>query len=178
MSQDAELVGHQQKERSGSGDADAVGASSDALAASKSEDSVRAEGAERSGVADGNSGETVFDFDILSPACPSRTVLRHVVDRWTPLVVTVLADGPSRFGELRSRIGGVTPKVLTQTLRSMERDGLVTRTQLPGVPPRVDYELTDLGRSLQAPIGALRTWIQDNSAQILAHREFYDAIGS
>ena len=178
MSQDAELVGHQQKERSGSGDADAVGASSDALAASKSEDSVRAEGVERSGVADGNGGETVFDFDILSPACPSRTVLRHVVDRWTPLVVTVLADGPSRFGELRSRIGGVTPKVLTQTLRSMERDGLVTRTQLPGVPPRVDYELTDLGRSLQAPIGALRTWIQDNSAQILAHRESYDAIGS
>ena len=178
MSQDAELVGHQQKERSRSDDADAVGASSDALAASKPEDSVRAEGAERSGVADGNGGETVFDFDILSPACPSRTVLRHVVDRWTPLVVTVLADGPSRFGELRSRIGGVTPKVLTQTLRSMERDGLVTRTQLPGVPPRVDYELTDLGRSLQAPIGALRTWIQDNSAQILAHRESYDAIGS
>ena len=178
MSQDAELVGHQQKGRSGSDDADAVGASSDALAASKSEDSVRAEGAERSGVADGNGGETVFDFDILSPACPSRTVLRHVVDRWTPLVVTVLADGPSRFGELRSRVGGVTPKVLTQTLRSMERDGLVTRTQLPGVPPRVDYELTDLGRSLQAPIGALCTWIQDNSAQILAHRESYDAIGS
>ena len=119
----------------------------------------------------------VFDFDILSPACPSRTVLRHVVDRWTPLVVTVLADGPSRFGELRARVGGVTPKVLTQTLRSMERDGLVTRTQLPGVPPRVDYELTDLGRSLQAPIDALRTWIHTHSAQILAHRESYDAVG-
>ena len=120
----------------------------------------------------------VFDFDILSPACPSRTVLRHVVDRWTPLVVTVLADGPNRFGELRARVGGVTPKVLTQTLRSMERDGLVTRTQLPGVPPRVDYELTDLGRSLQAPIDALRTWIEANSARILAHRESYDAVGS
>ena len=120
----------------------------------------------------------VFDFDILSPACPSRTVLRHVVDRWTPLVVTVLADGPSRFGELRARVGGVTPKVLTQTLRSMERDGLVTRTQLPGVPPRVDYELTDLGRSLQAPIDALRTWIEANSARILTHRESYDAVGS
>ena len=90
----------------------------------------------------------------------------------------VLADGPSRFGELRSRVGGVTPKVLTQTLRSMERDGLVTRTQLPGVPPRVDYELTDLGRSLQAPIGALRTWIHTHSAQILAHRESYDAVES
>ncbi|OMG34454.1 HxlR family transcriptional regulator [Actinomyces naeslundii] len=115
---------------------------------------------------------------MLSPACPSRTVLRHVVDRWTPLVVTVLADGPSRFGQLRARVGGVTPKVLTQTLRSMERDGLVTRTQLPGVPPRVDYELTDLGRSLQAPIDALRTWIEANSARILAHRESYDAVGS
>ena len=120
----------------------------------------------------------VFDFDILSPACPSRTVLRHVVDRWTPLVVMVLADGPSRFGELRARVGGVTPKVLTQTLRSMERDGLVTRTQLPGVPPRIDYELTDLGRSLQSPIDALRTWIHTHSAQILAHRESYDAVGS
>jgi len=105
-------------------------------------------------------------------------VLRHVVDRWTPLVVTVLADGPSRFGELRARVGGVTPKVLTQTLRSMERDGLVTRTQLPGVPPRVDYELTDLGHSLQVPIDALRTWIHTHSAQILAHRESYDAVGS
>ena len=123
-------------------------------------------------------GAPAFDFDILSPACPSRTVLRHVVDRWTPLVVTVLADGPSRFGELRARVGGVTPKVLTQTLRSMERDGLVTRTQLPGVPPRVDYELTDLGRSLQAPIDALRTWIHTHSAQILAHRESYDAVES
>ena len=94
------------------------------------------------------------------------------------LAVTVLADGPSRFGELRARVGGVTPKVLTQTLRSMERDGLVTRTQLPGVPPRVDYELTDLGRSLQAPIDALRTWIHTHSAQILAHRESYDAVES
>ena len=179
MSQGVGLAGCQHKERNGGGDADAVGASPGALAAGESEGSARAEAAERSGAAASRGGDgTVFDFDILSPACPSRTVLRHVVDRWTPLVVTVLADGPSRFGELRARVGGVTPKVLTQTLRSMERDGLVTRTQLPGVPPRVDYELTDLGISLQAPIGALRTWIEDNSAQILAHRESYDAVGS
>ena len=72
----------------------------------------------------------------------------------------------------------MTPKVLTQTLRSMERDGLVTRTQLPGVLPRVDCELTDLGISLQAPIDALRTWSEDNSAWILAHRASYDAVGS
>ena len=146
---------------------------------SRSGVSVRTDAAERSSWAARLGGDAaVFDFDILSPACPSRTVLRHVVDRWTPLVVTVLADGPSRFGELRARVGGVTPKVLTQTLRSMERDGLVTRTQLPGVPPRVDYELTDLGRSLQAPIDALRTWIHTHSAQILAHRESYDAVES
>ena len=147
---------------------------------SRSEVSVRTDAAERSSSTAASLGgdAAVFDFDILSPACPSRTVLRHVVDRWTPLVVTVLADGPSRFGELRARVGGVTPKVLTQTLRSMERDGLVTRTQLPGVPPRVDYELTDLGRSLQAPIDALRTWIEANSARILAHRESYDSVGS
>ena len=147
---------------------------------SRSEISVRTDAAERSSSTAASLGgdAAVFDFDILSPACPSRTVLRHVVDRWTPLVVTVLADGPSRFGELRARVGGVTPKVLTQTLRSMERDGLVTRTQLPGVPPRVDYELTDLGRSLQAPIDALRIWIEANSARILAHRESYDAGGS
>ncbi len=168
MSRVVESAGRQQEECHGGGSAPA---------AHEPKGPVRADGAESRGVGRG-AEKAVFDFDILSPACPSRTVLRHVVDRWTPLVVTVLADGPSRFGELRSRVGGVTPKVLTQTLRSMERDGLVTRTQLPGVPPRVDYELTDLGRSLQAPIGALRTWIQDNSAQILAHREHYDAVES
>lgn len=122
----------------------------------------------------GAGGAAVVDFDVLSPACPSRAVLRHVVDRWTPLVVVVLADGPLRFGELRSRIGGITPKVLTQTLRSMERDGLVSRTQYPGVPPRVDYELTDLGRGLRAPIDALRAWVRENSAEILDHRAAYD----
>ena len=75
------------------------------------------------------------------------------------------------------RLGQSGPTV-SQTVARMERDGLVTRTQLPGVPPRVDYELTDLGRSLQAPIDALRTWIHTHSAQILAHRESYDAVES
>lgn len=167
---------------SAGGTGPAGGASAPAAAEPSTGESGGAAPSENSGyrvaATDDGSQAAVFDFDILSPACPSRTVLRHVVDRWTPLVVTVLADGPTRFGELRTRVGGVTPKVLTQTLRSMERDGLVTRTQLPGVPPRVDYELTDLGRSLRAPIGALRAWIQDNSAQILAHRESYDAVGS
>ena len=114
-------------------------------------------------------------FDVLSPQCPSRTVLRHVVDRWTPLVVVVLSDGPRRFSELRREVGSVTPKVLTETLRSMERDGLVVRSQTPGVPPRVDYELTELGRSLTGPLTALRDWVQDHAGQVLVHRERHDA---
>ena len=117
---------------------------------------------------------SLLDFDILSPTCPSRTVLRHVVDRWTPLVVAVLSEGPHRFGELRARVGGVTPNVLTETLRSMERDGLLTRTQAPGVPPRVDYALTDLGFTLTAPMDALRAWAQDHAAEVLASREGHD----
>ncbi|WP_368502445.1 winged helix-turn-helix transcriptional regulator [Actinomyces sp.] len=113
-------------------------------------------------------------YDVLSPDCPSRTVLRHVVDRWTPLIVAVLARGPHRFGELRQAVGGVTPKVLAQTLRSMERDGLVLREQTPGVPPRVDYTLTGLGAGLAEPIAALRAWAEGNAEQVLAHRESYD----
>lgn len=125
--------------------------------------------------ADTTETEALVDFDVLSPQCPSRSVLRHVVDRWTPLVVTALADEPLRFTELRRRVGGVTPKVLTRTLRSMERDGLVTRTQTGGVPPRVDYELTELGASINEPIAALRRWAQDNAREVLAARTAYDA---
>jgi len=119
-------------------------------------------------------GRPLAAYDVLSPDCPSRTVLRHVVDRWTPLIVAVLARGPRRFGQLREAVGGVTPKVLAQTLRSMERDGLVLREQTPGVPPRVDYTLTALGASLAEPIAALRAWAEVNAAQVLAHRESYD----
>lgn len=117
----------------------------------------------------------LYAYDVLSPACPSRTVLRHVVDRWTPLVVAVLSNGPRRFSELRRAVGGVTPKVLTQTLRSMERDGLVTREATASVPPRVDYRLTPLGQSLSEPVAALRAWVESRSAEVLAAREAYDA---
>ncbi|NDR54325.1 transcriptional regulator [Actinomyces sp. 432] len=121
-----------------------------------------------------NAGRPLAAYDVLSPECPSRTVLRHVVDRWTPLIVAVLVQGPRRFGELRQAVGGVTPKVLAQTLRSMERDGLVLREQTPGVPPRVDYTLTPLGAGLAEPIAALRAWAEGNAEQVLAHREAYD----
>ena len=121
-------------------------------------------------------GAPLNDYDILAPACPSRTVLRHVVDRWTPLVVAVLTRGPHRFGELRAAVGGITPKVLTETLRSMERDGLVTRDQAPGVPPRVDYALTPLGTTLAEPMGALRAWAEGHAEEVLGNRARYDAV--
>ena len=121
-------------------------------------------------------GAPLNAYDILAPACPSRTVLRHVVDRWTPLVVAVLARGPHRFGELRAAVGGITPKVLTETLRSMERDGLVTRDQAPGVPPRVDYALTPLGTTLAEPMGALRAWAEGHAEEVLGNRARYDAV--
>ena len=119
-------------------------------------------------------GNPLNDYDVMAPACPSRSVLRHVVDRWTPLVVSALEGGSLRFGDLKNRVGGVSPKVLTHTLRSMERDGLVSRHHTPTMPPRVDYSLTPLGRSLTVPMQALRTWAQDNAGSVLAARHAYD----
>ena len=114
--------------------------------------------------------------NILASACPSRTVMRHLTDRWTPLIVAVLSEQPvARFGELKVSIQGVSPKVLTQTLRSMERDGLVERRVTASIPPRVDYELTALGMTLIEPMSALRHWAQDNMQAVLEARERYDA---
>lgn len=114
-------------------------------------------------------------YDVMAPACPSRTVLRHLTDRWTPLIVANLEPGPLRFGQLREAVGGITAKVLTQTLRSMERDGLVTREVTPSMPPQVTYELTALGHTLTDPILALRDWVNNHAGEVLAAREIYDA---
>jgi len=112
--------------------------------------------------------------DVLNPACDSRTVLRHLTDRWAPLIVLALVPNALRFGELRARIGTITPKVLTETLRSMERDGLVVRTVTPSSPPRVDYELSELGRTLTTPVETLREWAESNMETVLANRARYD----
>ena len=115
--------------------------------------------------------------DILNVHCPSRTVLRHVTDRWTPMIVTVLTPRRKvRFKELRERVQGISPKVLTETLRSLERDGLVTRVVTASVPPRVDYELTDLGESITEPIQALREWAEGHVQEVEAHRAQFDAM--
>ncbi|MBB2894118.1 winged helix-turn-helix transcriptional regulator [Flexivirga oryzae] len=112
--------------------------------------------------------------DGYDPQCPTRVLLDRVGDKWTVLVIGALADGPLRFTELRDRVGGVSGKVLTATLRALARDGLVIRTAYPQIPPRVEYSLTDLGRSLQTPLDVLRTWAEQHIAQVVAHREEFD----
>ena len=120
--------------------------------------------------------ETIeLEPNAFAKECASRVVLDRIGDRWTVLLVISLADGPLRFSQLRARIEGITPKVLTQTLRALERDGLLTRTVYAEVPPRVEYELTDLGRDLLAPIESIRRWAEEHAARIVANRERHDA---
>jgi DNA-binding HxlR family transcriptional regulator len=114
--------------------------------------------------------------DLFDPDCPTRLVLDRIGDKWTVLVVLLLSDGPMRFSELRSRLGRVAPKVLTQTLRRMERDGLVTREIFAEVPPRVEYALTDLGNSLIEPIAVIGDWAEVNVDRITAAQAAYDAV--
>ncbi|WP_125613048.1 winged helix-turn-helix transcriptional regulator [Specibacter cremeus] len=112
--------------------------------------------------------------NVLDPNCPSRVVLARVGDKWAALIIAVLEDGPRRFSELKGMVGVVTPKVLTQTLRTLERDGLLRRTIHAQVPPRVDYELTDLGATLLEPLATLRHWAEHNVAAMLRARDRYD----
>ncbi|MDT4922799.1 MAG: hypothetical protein QOG01_512 [Pseudonocardiales bacterium] len=110
----------------------------------------------------------------FDPKCPTRIVLDRVGDKWTVLVISALAVETLRFSELRARVGGVAPKVLTQTLRALERDGILTRKVYAEVPPRVEYSLTRLGRSLAAPIDAIQDWAETHVAAVLAARDKYD----
>jgi DNA-binding HxlR family transcriptional regulator len=102
-------------------------------------------------------------------------VLARVGDKWTVLVVGMLGDGPKRFNELRRAIGSISQRMLTLTLRGLERDGLVTRTVFPTIPPRVDYELTRLGRSLLEPVSELGLWARQNRSAIADARRRFDA---
>jgi len=103
-------------------------------------------------------------------------VLSRVGDKWSVFVVSRLGDGPKRFNELRREIGGISQRMLTLTLRGLERDGLITRTVFPTVPPRVDYELTALGRDLLNPVSALGAWAIRNQPKIARAREQFDGI--
>ena len=101
-------------------------------------------------------------------------VLARVGDKWTVLVVSNLGDGPKRFNELRKALGSISQRMLTLTLRGLERDGLVTRTVFPTIPPRVDYELTRLGRSLLEPVNELSLWARKNRAAMEDARNRFD----
>ena len=101
-------------------------------------------------------------------------ILQRVGDKWTVLVVGKLGGGPMRFNELRAAVGGISQKMLTTTLRGLERDGFVTREVFPTIPPRVDYELTELGHELLVPVGALGEWARKNTARVQAARAKFD----
>ena len=102
-------------------------------------------------------------------------VLSRVGDKWTVLVVSELGNGPKRFNEIRRALGSISQRMLTLTLRGLERDGLVTRTVFPTIPPRVDYELTRLGRSLLEPVSGIGLWARQNRTAIAEARQRFDA---
>ena len=101
--------------------------------------------------------------------------LARIGDKWTVLVVELLRNGPMRFNKLRRTISGISQRMLTLTLRGLERDGLVTRTLYPTIPPRVEYELTPLGRTLRAPLGAIAEWARTNRPTIERAQKLFDA---
>jgi len=108
------------------------------------------------------------------PACELRNILDRIADKWSLLVIFVLADGTRRFSELRREIDGISQRMLTLTLRQLEREGLVTRTVFPVVPPRVDYQLTPLGSTLLDTIQSLVAWAGEHGHEIAAARAAYD----
>lgn len=115
------------------------------------------------------------DYDAFMAACPTRELVGSVSDKWVGLVLCALGEGPKRHGELARRIAGVSQKMLTQTLRMLERDGLVTRTVTPSVPVRVDYELTPLGRTLLPVMMGIKDWAEAHMDEVAAARRAHDA---
>ena len=103
------------------------------------------------------------------------SILARVGDKWSVFVIMLLGGGPRRFNEIKRMVGGISQRMLTLTLRGLERDGLVTRTIFPTIPPRVDYELTDLGRGLAQPVQALGQWAFNHLPQIEGARTSFDA---
>src|SRR5258707_15803511 len=119
--------------------------------------------------------ETIIKIhDVYDKNCPTRQVLDRIADKYTVLVIVFLQDRPRRFSQLQRMITGISQKVLTQTLRNLEREGLLTRTVYPEVPPRVEYALTPLGETLIEPLAALRVWAESNIETIVVAQESYD----
>jgi DNA-binding HxlR family transcriptional regulator len=112
-------------------------------------------------------------YNVYAAQCPTRQALDRIADRWTALIVGLLAQRPHRFGELRRSIDGISHKVLVQTLRSLERDGLVLRQPLATNPPTVEYSLTALGQSLVGPLASIRDWAEKHIEELQAARDTY-----
>ncbi|MDQ0598641.1 DNA-binding HxlR family transcriptional regulator [Streptomyces canus] len=120
--------------------------------------------------------DTTLDisYDVFAKACPSRNTLEHVTGRWGGLTLCALHEGSLRFNELRRRVDGVSEKMLSQTLQALERDGLVHREAQPTNPPRVDYELTPLGRGVAERLVGLIAFVEGRMDDVLAARQHYD----
>jgi DNA-binding HxlR family transcriptional regulator len=116
------------------------------------------------------------EYDAYLASCPARQLVNRISDKWVTLILSALGDGPQRYSDLSRRIAGVSQKMLTQTLRSLERDGLLTRQVTPSVPVRVDYELTPLGMSLMPLIACIKTWAETHMDEVAAAREVYDSV--
>ncbi|MFC8720296.1 winged helix-turn-helix transcriptional regulator [Kitasatospora sp. NPDC057198] len=114
-----------------------------------------------------------LEADMFS-SCQSQVLPMRMNNKWAPKIITCLKTGKRRFSELQVPLRGITPKVLSESLRAMERDGLLTRTSYPGVPPRVEYELTELGRSLLDPMEAWCSWADRHLPELMDARETYD----
>ena len=112
--------------------------------------------------------------DVNSPTCPTRGILDHVTSRWAVLIMAALLDRSMRFSELRRTVGGVSEKMLAQTLQTLERDGFVHREAHPVIPPRVDYSLTDLGREAAEQVWSLARWCEARVTDVMVAREQYD----
>lgn len=125
----------------------------------------------------GHPAETALlrPYDVYSEACPTRLVLERLADKWVALVLVRLADRPLRFNQLRREIEGVSQKVLSQTLKRLERDGLIARQAFPTVPVTVEYSITPLGRTLAETVEALARWAEAHIESVLAAQAAYDA---
>ncbi|MFC9848492.1 winged helix-turn-helix transcriptional regulator [Streptomyces sp. NPDC060223] len=118
------------------------------------------------------------EYDAFIKSCPTNQLLDRISDKWVSLVVCALTTGSMRYSDLARKIAGVSPKMLTQTLRSLERDGIVSRTVTPAVPVRVDYELTPLGANLSCLLAAVKDWAELHIEQVNKARAHYDSLPS
>ncbi len=118
--------------------------------------------------------ETNPPWDVFNDLCPTRQVLDRIADKWSVLIIRRLSDGTLRFSQLRRVINGISQKALTTTLRGLERDGIVSRRLYASVPPRVEYSLTELGRSLVRLVSGICAWAEGHIEEVLAARQAFD----